>query len=71
MSSHLFSLENLSVFVPLFSKGQSLPFLLGTLFSKCHKMAEITESWRPREASFAYLITKERRKIIPKAFEQF
>lgn len=48
-----------------------MPFLLGTLFSKCHKMAEITESWRPRETSFTYLITKERRKKIPKVFEHF
>lgn len=35
-----------------------MPFLFGILFSKCHKMAENKEFWRPRETSFAYLITK-------------
>jgi hypothetical protein len=34
-------------------------------------MAEITESWRPKETSFAFLITKGTRRIIPKAFEDF
>lgn len=39
-----------------------MPFLFGILFSKCHKMAKSKESWRPKEISFAYLITKEKEK---------
>lgn len=37
-----------------------MPFLFGILFSKCHKMAKSEESQRPRETSFACLITQER-----------
>lgn len=53
----------------LFYKGQNRSFQFGRLFQKPHKTVNSKETQRPKETSFAYLITRERAETSAKAFQ--